>query len=79
MTLSYYNTPEELDHSQATPAQSGTTGTFRLLWAGDPLQRREPNFAFGARLTADLTADQSGEWTFGIESVAPVKVILDGN
>ena len=78
VTLSYYNTPEELDHSQATPAQSGTTGTFRLLWAGDPLQRREPNFAFGARLTADLTADQSGEWTFGIESVAPVKVILDG-
>jgi len=50
-----------------------------LLWAGDPLQRREPNFAFGARLTADLTADQSGEWTFGIESIAPVKVILNGD
>jgi beta-glucosidase len=60
------------------PAEAGTTGVFRLLWAGDPLNRREPNFAFGARLAAQLTPDQTGEWVFSIESVAPVLIIIDG-
>ncbi len=78
VVLDYFAEPSELEDPAAVPAQTGTTGTFRLLWAGDPLTRREPNFAFGARLTAQLTADISGEWTFGIESVAPVRVILDG-
>lgn len=78
VSLDYYRDPAELDDAQAVPAESGTTGVFRLLWAGDPLNRHEPNFAFGARLAAQLTPDQTGEWTFGIESVAPVLVIIDG-
>jgi beta-glucosidase len=78
VSLDYYRDPAELDDANAVPAESGTTGVFRLLWAGDPLNRHEPNFAFGARLAAQLTPDQTGEWAFGIESVAPVRVIIDG-
>jgi beta-glucosidase len=78
VSLDYYRDPAELDDANAVPAESGTTGVFRLLWAGDPLNRREPNFAFGARLAAQLTPDQTGEWVFSIESVAPVRIILDG-
>ena len=78
VSLDYYRDPAELDDANAVPAESGTTGVFRLLWAGDPLNRHEPNFAFGARLAAQWTPDQAGEWAFGIESVAPVRVIIDG-
>jgi len=78
VSLDYYRDPAELDDEKSVPAESGTTGVFRLLWAGDPLNRHEPNFAFGARLAAQLTPDQTGEWVFGIESVAPVRVIIDG-
>lgn len=78
VSLDYYRDPAELDDASAVPAESGTTGVFRLLWAGDPLNRREPNFAFGARLAAQLTPDHTGEWVFSIESVAPVLVIIDG-
>jgi len=78
VSLDYYRDPAELDDANAVPAESGTTGVFRLLWAGDPLNRREPNFAFGARLVAQLTPDQTGEWVFSIESVAPVLIIIDG-
>ena len=78
VSLDYYRDPAELDDASAVPAEAGTTGVFRLLWAGDPLNRREPNFAFGARLAAQLTPDQTGEWVFSIESVAPVRIILDG-
>jgi len=79
VSLDYYRDPAELDDASAVPAQSGTTGVFRLLWASDPLNRREANFAFGARLAAQLTPDKTGEWVFGIESVAPVLVIIDGD
>jgi beta-glucosidase len=78
VSLDYYRDPAELDDANAVPAEVGTTGVFRLLWAGDPLNRREPNFAFGARLAAQLTPDQTGEWVFSIESVAPVLIIIDG-
>ena len=78
VSLDYYRDPAELDDASAVPAEVGTTGVFRLLWAGDPLNRREPNYAFGARLAAQLTPDQTGEWVFSIESVAPVRIILDG-
>ena len=78
VSLDYYRDPAELDDAQSVPAESGTTGVFRLIWAGDPLNRREPNFAFGARLAAQLTPDQTGEWVFSIESVAPVRIIIDG-
>ena len=78
VSLDYYRDPAELDDANAVPAESGTTGVFRLLWAGDPLNRHEPNFAFGARLAAQWTPDQTGEWAFGVESVAPVRVIIDG-
>jgi beta-glucosidase len=78
VSLDYYRDPAELDDAKSVPAESGTTGVFRLIWAGDPLNRREPNFAFGARLAAQLTPDQTGEWVFSIESVAPVRVIIDG-
>ena len=77
VTLDYYSSVEEMDIG-AAPAQSGTTGVFRMMWFRDPLGRRGNNFGFGARFSMQFTPDVSGEWQFGVESVAPVKLIIDG-
>ena len=76
--LNYYSDPAHLDDATAVPAQEGTTGTFRLLWTNDPLNRREANFSFGARLSAEFTPDVNGEWELGIESVAATRIVIDG-
>ena len=78
ITLDYFAAVEELDDSSATPAQSGTTGVFRIMWVADPLNRRESVYGFGARLSTQFTPDIDGEWLFSIESVAPTRIILDG-
>jgi beta-glucosidase len=77
--LNYYSDPAQLDDATAIAAQEGTTGTFRLLWTNDPLNRRQANFAFGARITAQFTPDVSGEWELGVESVGATRIIVDGS
>ena len=77
VTLDYFSSVEDLD-SGAAPAQSGTTGTFRMMWFRDPLGRKGNNFGFGARVSMQFTPDVDGEWQFGVESVAPVRLIIDG-
>ena len=78
IALDYFATVEELDDASATPAQSGTTGVFRIMWVADPLNRRESVYGFGARLSAQFTPDVEGEWLFSVESVAGTRVMLDG-
>ena len=77
VTLDYYSSVEEMDNG-AAPAQSGTTGVFRMMWFRDPLGRRGNNFGFGARFSMQFTPDVDGEWQFGVESVAPVRILIDG-
>lgn len=77
VTLEYFSSVEDLD-SGAAPAQSGTTGSFRMMWFRDPLGRAGNNFGFGARVSMQFTPDVDGEWLFGVESVAPVRLVIDG-
>ena len=83
VTLDFYSDPTLLDDHSATPAQAGTTGTFHIMWFGDPLGRRGNALGFGARFSMDFTPDIDGDWRFSIESVGDVvwriddRVILD--
>jgi beta-glucosidase len=76
--IEYFTGPSELDRVGAVPALVATTGTARLMWLTDPLERGASEAPFGARLTTMLTADVSGPWRFGIESVAASRVLVDG-
>jgi beta-glucosidase len=77
VTLEYFAAVDDLD-TGAAPAQTGTTGVFRMMWFRDPLGRKGNNFGFGARFSMQFTPDVTGEWQFGVESVAPVKLMIDG-
>lgn len=76
--LEYFANSTDLDTPGATPVQSGTTETFRILWSGDPLRRGTSDIDFGARLAFVFTPDVTGEWKFSVESVAPVMLSIDG-
>ena len=77
IVVDYFDSKEKLD-SGAAPDLSDTTGTFRIFWFADPLSRRGSGFDFAARFTMGFTPDVTGEWQFGLESVAPVRITLDG-
>lgn len=77
VVVEYFASSTDLDVLDAVPTETRTTGTMRILWAGDPLNRRTGNIDFGARFTTQFTPDISGEWKFSVESVAPVKVLLN--
>jgi beta-glucosidase len=57
---------------------SGHTGTVRLMWVSDPTGRGAANPAFGVRVHSTFTPDVTGDWKFGVESVSPARVIIDG-
>ena len=73
-----YDDPAGLDDPSATPVSSGTTGTTRLMWVTDPTGQGSANPRFGVRLSTTFTPDVSGVWKFGVESVSPARVIVDG-
>lgn len=77
ITVEYFDTIEKMDTGGA-PDLVDTTGTFRIFWFADPLSRRGRSFDFAARFSMGFTPDVDGEWQFGLESVAPVQVTLDG-
>ena len=77
VTTEFWATSEDMT-SGATPVETGTTGTTRLMWLTDPLRRGGSSFVFAARLTFDFTPDTTGEWKFGIESVGATTLSLDG-
>ena len=76
--VDFFDSPEKMD-AGAAPDKSDSTGTFRIMWFGDPLGRRGAGHDFAARFTMGFTPDVSGEWQFGVESVAPVVITLDGD
>ena len=45
----------------------------------DPIGRDDADPEFGARLSTTFTPDVSGGWDFGVESVAPARVLVDGD
>jgi beta-glucosidase len=79
VALDYFVDPDELDDEGADPKQTTTTGTVRIKWVGDPLGRDHANPEFGARLSTMFTPDVSGGWAFGVESVAPTRLLVDGD
>ena len=78
VVVDVFGDPADLDDVQATPVHSGTTGTMRLMWVSDPTGRGAGNPAFGVRIGATFTPDVSGEWKFGVESVSPARLLVDG-
>ena len=79
VVVDFYESSQDLDDPNAQPMESRTTRSFRILWSGDPLNRRTPDIDFGARFSMAFTPDVSGVWQFSIESVAPVKFLIDGD
>ncbi len=77
VVVEYFGSATGLDDGSA-PEQTDTTGTFRIMWFGDPLGRRGAGNDFSARFSMGFTPDTTGEWQFGVESVAPVRIMLDG-
>ncbi len=76
--IEHYAHPDHLDDDHAKPALTTTTGTARIMWVADPLDRAQADNDYGARIRTTFTPDVSGEWSFGVESVAPARVLVDG-
>ena len=78
VTVDYFAESGDLDRLDVPPVRSGTTGTVRLMWASDPLGRGLATPEYGVRLRTELTPDVSGAWQFSLESIAPARVLIDG-
>ena len=78
LAVDYFADVAELDQPDAVPHSTRALGTTRLMWVADPLDRGVSRPLFGARLRAEFTPDVTGEWKFGVESVAPVRIFIDG-
>jgi beta-glucosidase len=78
VTIEYFDDPSDLDDPAAVPASSSVTGTSRLMWVTDPVGRDAANPNFGARLSTTFTPDETGTWRLGAESIAPVRLLIDG-
>lgn len=77
-SIDYFADVSELDRPDATPAATRDVTTTRILWTADPLGRRGVLPRFGARLHAEFVPDEDGTWRFGVESVGPVRLFIDG-
>ena len=77
-TIDYFADVAELDATDAVPAVTRDVTTTRILWTSDPVGRKGVLPRFGARLRAQFVPDADGLWRFGVESVAPVRLFVDG-
>jgi beta-glucosidase len=77
ITAEYFDDPAALDDSNAAPVRNGSA-TARMMWVKDPIGRADSNPQFGARLSTTFTPDVTGSWSFGVESVAPTRLLIDG-
>ena len=77
MTAEYFDDPDALDDPAAAPVRTGRA-RMQMMWVKDPVGRADSNPRFGARLSTRFTPDVSGVWTFGIESIAPTRLLVDG-
>ncbi len=76
--LAVFDAPERLDDPGAQPATESVIDALHVMWVKDPVGNRNPNPSFGARLRTIVTPDRSGQWQFGVESVAPTRLLIDG-
>jgi beta-glucosidase len=76
--LAIFDSPEGLDRAGAAPVTRSVIDALYVMWVKDPLGNRNPNPSFGARLSTTVTPDRSGQWRFGLESVAPTRILVDG-
>ncbi|MFM8389162.1 MAG: PA14 domain-containing protein, partial [Actinomycetota bacterium] len=79
VTLDVFATPEELGDPTATPIRTSHPQGLRILWSRDPGRRAGTGLEFGARLSFDFTPHLSAAWEFGIETVGPATLAVDGN
>ena len=75
--VDYFDDPSALDDRAAVAVRTGS-GTMRMMWVKDPVGRSDSNPRFGARLATTFTPDVSGNWSLGVESVAPTRLLIDG-
>jgi beta-glucosidase len=78
LEVDYFADAADLDRPDAVPHSTRTLDTTRIMWTYDPIGRGGPRPLFGARLRAEFLPDVSGPWRFGVESVAPTRIIVDG-
>ena len=79
ITLDVFATPDELDDAEAMPIRTAHPQGLRILWSRDPGRRPGAGLAFGARLSFDFTPDVTAAWDFGIETVGPAVLAVDGD
>ncbi len=77
ISVDYFDDPAALDDRAAVAVRTGS-GTMRMLWVKDPVGKSDSNPRFGARLSTTFTPDATGTWGFGIESIAPARLLIDG-
>ncbi|MFM7746054.1 MAG: glycoside hydrolase family 3 C-terminal domain-containing protein [Actinomycetota bacterium] len=78
VTLDVFATPDELDDPTAIPIRTSHPRGMRILWSRDPGRRAGTGLAFGARLSFDFTPHLTAAWDFGIETVGPATLAVDG-
>lgn len=76
--IDYFADAGDLDVQGAVPQATRDITSTRILWTSDPLGRKGVLPRFGARLHAEFVPDTDGTWRFGVESVAPVRLFIDG-
>jgi beta-glucosidase len=77
VVVDIFDDPAHLDDADATPVSTSISGTVRLMWVSDPTGTGQSRPVFVARIHSTFTPDVSGQWTFGVESVAPARILLD--
>ena len=73
-----FERPEHLDDLSQVPLSTSTKRSARMYWFTDPTGRGDGDPEFGARLRTVFTPTVSGTWTFGVESVSPARITIDG-
>ena len=72
--------PPRPPRRRPTPSRRSRPRPARRASCGWPTRSTGPQADndYGARIRTTFTPDVSGEWSFGVESVAPARVLVDG-
>lgn len=76
--IDYFADEADLGRETAAPGATRDVDNTRILWIADPLGRKGVRPHFAARLRTAFVPDADGVWRFSVESVAPVRLFVDG-
>ena len=76
--IDYFADEADLGRESATPGATRDVENTRMLWIADPLGRKGVPPHFAARLRTGFVPHVDGIWRFSVESVAPVRLFVDG-